>query len=147
MRFMISVVDSATVEVKEENYRVTMGKWLLIYVGISKDDIDDYQQKIEKFVDKIQTLKCFHVDGKINSSIGEVWWEIMLISNFTLYGRADKWQKLDFSQSADFASAEKIYNELVAKLSEHLTVYTGVFGGYMEVSSVNAGPINLVLDY
>lgn len=120
---------------------------MLIYVGIGKEDVENYEDKINKFVDKITTLKCFHVDGKINSAIDEVQGEILLISNFTLYGRADKGQKLDFSQSADYATAEKIYNELFHMLAKKVTVKTGVFGGYMEVGSVNAGPINLVLDY
>lgn len=103
--------------------------------------------KIDKFIEKISTLKCFHVDGKINSSLADVNGQILLISNFTLYGKSDKGQKLDFSQSADFATAESIYNALVESLRKKIPVETGMFGGYMEVESVNAGPINLVMDY
>ncbi len=147
MRFVVSVVDNASVKVAEKNYEASIGKWLLVYVGISRDDLEDYESKIAKFVDKISVLKCFHADGKIHASLQDVDGEVLLISNFTLYGRADKWQKLDFSQSADFENAEKIYNLLIQKMSASMPVKTGVFGAYMEVSSVNGGPINLVLDY
>lgn len=145
---MISVVDNATVKIAEHSYEAAIEKWLLIYVGISKEDIESYEEKIAKFVEKISVLKCFHVDGKINSSIDEVHGSILLISNFTLYGRSEKWQKLDFSQSADYENAEKIYNALIEALrAKGLRVKTGIFGAYMEVSSVNAGPINFLLDY
>ena len=148
MRCMISVVDNATVKIAEHDYEASIQKWLLIYVGVAKSDTEDYTGKIQKFVDKIATLKCFHVDGKINSSIGDVSGSILLISNFTLYGRTDNGQKIDFSQSADYESAEKIYNELIEALRQKwLTVETGIFGAYMEVSSVNAGPLNFILDY
>lgn len=144
---MISVVDHATVKIAEKDYEAGIEKWLLIYVGISKEDVESYEDKIHKFVEKISVLKCFHVDGKINSSIDEVHGSILLISNFTLYGRSDKGQKLDFSQSADYESAQKIYDVLISALrNKGLSVETGIFGTYMEVSSVNAGPINIIMD-
>lgn len=148
MRCVVSVVDRAEVKIAEHSYEAAIGKWLLIYVGISKEDIDNYEEKISKFVEKISVLKCFHVNGKIDSSIDDVHGSILLISNFTLYGRSEKGQKLDFSQSADYENAEKIYNALIDALrNKGLTVETGMFGSYMEVSSVNAGPINFLLDY
>lgn len=117
-------------------------------MGVGKEDVENYQEKISKFAEKISTMKCFHVDGKINSSIDDVHGSILLISNFTLYGRSEKGQKMDFSQSADYESAEKIYNELIQTLRQkNLVVETGIFGSYMEVSSVNAGPLNYVLEY
>ena len=96
---------------------------------------------------KISTLKCFHADGKISQSLEDVRGEILLISNFTLYGTSANGQKLDFSQSADYASAEKIYDVLVTELSKKTTVKTGIFGGLMDVDSLNSGPINLVFDF
>lgn len=146
MRFMISVVDNATVKVAEQGYEASIQKGLLIYVGISREDLEDYEWKIQKFVDKITSLKCFHVDGKINSTISDVGGEVLLISNFTLYGRTEKGQKMDFSQAADYENAEKIYNQLFHALAKQITVKTWVFWGYMEVSSVNAGPINFIID-
>lgn len=145
---MISVVDSATVKVATHSYEAAIEKWLLIYVGVWKDDVEDYEEKIGKFSDKISTLKCFHIDGKIQSSIDEVHGSILLISNFTLYGRAEKGQKLDFSESADYETAEKIYNVLIEALRQKwLRIESGMFGAYMEVTSVNGGPINFLIDY
>ena len=118
MKYMISVVDSATVKIAEHNYEAAIQKGLLIYVGVGKEDVENYQEKISTFIEKISTLKCFHVDGKIQSSIDEVHGSILLISNFTLYGRSEKGQKLDFSQSADYETAENIYETLVEAMRQ-----------------------------
>ncbi len=158
MRFILQVVDHASVYVKEKEYRAEIGQWLLIYVGIHKDDVSDYQQKIAHFVGKIRGLQLFHVDGKLQGSLDSVWWEILLISNFTLYWENKKGNRFDFGNSAWFAVAELIYNTLVEQLRlpvkfstdenilSEISVKTGLFGEFMEVDSRNGWPINLILD-
>ena len=158
MRFVIQVVEHASVHVAEQNYTAKIGQWLLIYVGIHKDDVNDYQQKIAHFVGKIRGLQLFHVDGKLQGSLESVWWEILLISNFTLYWENKKGNRFDFGNSAWFADAEVIYNTLIEQLRvpmkstmdenilSEISVKTGIFGAYMEVDSKNGWPINLVLD-
>lgn len=145
MRFLIQVVDCASVEVKEQNYKAEIWQWLLIYVWIHKDDIADYQQKIAHFVSKIRSLQVFHRDGKLIGTLDEVEGQILLISNFTLYGENRKGNRFDFADSAWFSDAKKVYDDLVLALQQTwMTVKTWIFGWFMEVSSVNSGPINFL---
>ncbi len=147
MRFLIQVVDRASVEVKEQHYKAEIGQWLLIYVWIHKDDIAAAQQKIAHFVSKIRRLQVFHRDGKLIGTLDEVKGQILLISNFTLYGENRKGNRFDFTDSAWFADAQKVYDDLVISLNnEWIQTKTGIFGWYMEVDSMNWGPINFVWD-
>jgi D-tyrosyl-tRNA(Tyr) deacylase len=120
---------------------------LLIYVWIHKDDIVNYQQKIAHFVSKINSLQVFHKDGKLIETLDEVEGQILLISNFTLYWENKKGNRFDFTNSAWFADAQKVYDELIVALNNKwISVKTGVFGWYMEIESINRGPINLTRD-
>lgn len=147
MRFLIQVVDRASVEVKVQNYTAEIGQWLLIYVWIHKNDIVDYQQKIAHFVSKIRSLQVFHRDGKLIGTLDEVEGQILLISNFTLYWENRKGNRFDFTDSAWFADAQKIYDDLIVAMNnEWIIVKTGIFGWYMEVDSKNWWPINFIRD-
>ena len=115
---------------------------------MSNDDLTDYAEKIEKFVRKIPEIQFFHHAGRIDASLQDVKGEILVISNFTLFGTADKGKKLSFTHSAPYAEAEKIYDSLVEALcTAGLRIKTGMFGAEMKVESVNDGPINLIFDY
>lgn len=150
MKFLIQIVDHASVEILDTNTTNSIGKWLLIYVGIGKEDIANYAEKLEKFAYKVGTTKFFHniQTHKIDQSLTDINGEILLISNFTLYGDNKKWTKLDFSDSAGFVEAKNIYEELVKKLeTEKYTIKTWEFWAMMKVSLVNDGPINVVWEY
>lgn len=72
----------------------------------------------------------------------------MLVSNFTLYGKNKKWNKIDFLDSWNFQKSKNIYDLLVEKLlQDNVKVQTGEFGAYMEVESKNNGPLNYVLEF
>lgn len=145
MRFLLQVVDAASVIAQEKNYEASIHQWLLIYVWVHKNDVVEYQEKIRHFVAKIRQLQIFHVDGKLQWTLDSVWGEIMLISNFTLYWENRKGNRFDFGDSAWFEDAKMIYDALVVALQiEWIAVKTGVFGAYMRVESTNAGPINVV---
>lgn len=147
MRFLIQVVDRASVEVKEQNYKAEIWQWLLIYVWIHKNDIADAHQKIAHFVSKIRSLQVFHRDGKLIWTLDEVEAQILLISNFTLYWENRKGNRFDFSDSASFADAQKVYDDILIALdNDGVVAKKWIFGWYMEVESVNSGPINFVWD-
>jgi D-tyrosyl-tRNA(Tyr) deacylase len=147
MRFLIQVVNRASVEVKEQNHTAAIGQWLLIYIWIHKSDIEDYRTKITHFVSKIRSLQVFHLDGKLQGTLDAVGWEILLVSNFTLYWENKKWNRFDFADSAWFDDAQKVYDDLIVALkNEWIQVKAGIFGAYMEVESVNGGPINFLRD-
>ena len=147
MRFLIQRVSSASVLIDDKEKR-TIWPWLLVSVGMSRDDYVSYPEKIEKFVRKIATLKIFEDDnGKINASLQDKSWEILLISNFTLYGRNKKGNQIDFSLSAKFSEAKEMYDYLVNKLEQaKIPFQQGTFWAYMKVSSVVDGPVNVVLE-
>ena len=100
MRLLLSVVSSATVTIPAEQYSASIQRGLLIYVGISHDDILVANEKVAHIVGKLRSLQLFHVDGKLQGSLDSVGGEILLISNFTLYGEQKKGNRFDFTQSA-----------------------------------------------
>lgn len=150
MKFLIQVVNHASVNIVEKNIINKIDKWLLIYVWISTDDINNYPEKINKFVNKIWSTKFFHnpQTHKIDQSINDINWQILLISNFTLYWSNKKGTKLDFSDSAWYEDANRIYQDLIIKLKQHnIKIQTWEFGAYMLVDSQNDGPINIIFEY
>lgn len=145
MRFLIQEVSQASVTVAAENYKAAIWKWVLIYVWIHRDDIPVASEKIKLAVEKLPQLQMLHKDGKLIWTLQQEWWEILLISNFTLYGENRKGNRFDFGDSAWFADAKKVYDDLVVGLQQAwMIVKTGIFGWFMEVSSVNSGPINFL---
>lgn len=148
MKYIIQRVSQASVTIDQKETR-SIGLGLLIYVGISSECITTRQEKVEKFVNKLQHLKIFEDQhGKINASLEEVKWEVLLISNFTLHGRNHKGNQIDFSKAAAFADAKTVYDQLVFRLNQQgIALKTGEFGAWMEVSSVVDGPVNIILEY
>jgi len=150
MKFLIQVVNHASVNIVEKNITNKIGQWLLIYVWISRDDVNKYTEKIDKFVNKICSTKYFHnlETHKIDQSINDINGQILLISNFTLYWSNKKGTKLDFTDSAWYEDANRIYEDLIEKLKQHwIRLHTWEFGAMMLVDSQNDGPINIILEY
>ncbi len=147
MRFLIQSVDQAGVTI--ENHTTSIQRWILVYIAIARDDIEDYEPKIEKFVHRLHRAKLLQsLDGTISSSLTEIKGEILLISNFTLYGENKKWNKINFSKSANFKDAQKIYQQLKTKLQRNFPlVKTGKFGAMMTIDATNVWPINYVRDF
>lgn len=112
-------------------------------------DLDNYEDKVSRIVKKIPILKCLTwEDWNINTTLEDIHWEVLLISNFTLYWRSLKGTKLDFVHSAPYKEAEKIYNYLIDKAVEHWwRLKTWEFWADMIVNSTNIWPLNYVLDY
>ena len=83
----------------------------------------------------------------MENNILEAGGEILVVSQFTLYGDCRKGTKPSFTDAARPEPAEKLYTYFVEKLrAAGVTVATGIFGAHMEVSLVNDGPITLILD-
>ena len=151
MKFIISPVEYAKVTIDNKESR-QIWKGVLVYIGVSKQDCElpenEIQQKIDKISNKLQNLQLFHKDWKISASLKDIDWEILLVSNFTLYGKNKKWNKIDFLDSWNFANSKKIYDMLVDKLRQDgVQLQTWEFGAYMEIESKNNGPLNYVLEF
>jgi len=122
-----------------------IGKGLLVLLGIKKGDNDadsDYM------IEKILNLRVFESEsGKLDYSVKDINGEILVVSQFTLYGDCSKGRRPDFAMAESPQQAEKIYNSFIQKISEHsLKVATGNFRTYMQVALVNDGPVTIALE-
>lgn len=149
MRLLIQQVKSATLDIKDDNIHREIWKWIIIYLWIHVDDIETYKEKISRIIKKLPQIKCLDwEDWNISASLQDINWEILLISNFTLYGRNNKWTKLDFVYSAPYKKAKEIYGYFIHEAKNNwLKIQTGEFWAEMEITSINQWPLNYVFDY
>jgi len=145
MRAVIQRVSSSEVRINHETVGA-IGSGLNVLLGIKADDTE---ADMDYIINKLIHLRIFEDDdGKMNESILDINGEILLVSQFTLYGDCRKGRRPGFSRSGPVDEAEKKYNVFVEKL--RLTpikkIETGVFQAEMEVLIVNDGPVTLLLD-
>ena len=149
MRLLIQQVKSATLNIKHDNIHREIWKWIIIYLWIHVVDTETYKEKISRIIKKLPQIKCLDwEDWNISASLQDINWEILLISNFTLYGRNNKWTKLDFVYSAPYKKAKEIYDYFIQEAKNNcLKIQTGEFWAEMEITSINQWPLNYVFDY
>ncbi|MEQ8153860.1 MAG: D-aminoacyl-tRNA deacylase [Clostridiaceae bacterium] len=118
---------------------------LNILVGVTKGDSDE---DIKYIRDKVVNLRIFSDEnGKMNLSIKDVKGEMLIISQFTLYGDCRKGRRPSFINALGGEEANVIYEKLVDSFREEgLKVETGEFGADMEVEIINDGPVTLILE-
>lgn len=155
MKLIIQNVDKASVIVKSEKWKVKkkeeIKKWVLIYFWVSKNTTklgtENAELRIDKFVEKFQRMRWLkNNEWRLDATLGDIKWEVLVISNFTLYADNKKWTKMDFSASGEYEKAEIIYKYFVNKLKENFVVKSWEFGGMMKVESINDGPVNYVIE-
>ncbi|MGK7878881.1 MAG: D-aminoacyl-tRNA deacylase [Crocosphaera sp.] len=146
MRVIIQRVRSSQVKVNGEVVG-KIEKGLNLLVGIATNDTID---QINWMVRKCLELRLFsdeNSEGKWTKSVQDIEGELLVISQFTLYGDCRKGRRPSFSNSAPPTEAEKLYNLFVDGLKKSgLKVETGIFGSMMEVSINNDGPVTLLLE-
>ena len=149
MRLLIQQVRSAKLDIKEDNIHREIWKWIIIYLWIHVDDVETYQEKISRIMKKLPLLKCLDwPNWDINTSLQEINWEVLLVSNFTLFWRSTKWTKLDFVYSAPYKKAKEIYDYFIQEAKNNWRkIQTGEFWADMTVTSINEWPLNYVFDY
>lgn len=149
MRVVIQRVKSANVVV-DKQIVAEIGRGLLLFVGFSMEDIDGKNtKKKNKIVDKIPDLRIFsNEQGKFDLSIRDIHGEILVVSQFTLYGDIKKGRRPNFQEAAPYDTAKKLFDEFVDSLSKSLPgkVKKGVFGADMEINLCNHGPVTLIID-
>jgi len=144
MRAVIQRVLQAEVKVKDEQVG-QIDKGLLVYLSVGKGDtIKDAEFMAEKLVN----LRIFADEaGKMNRSVQDVGGAILLVSNFTLHGDCRKGRRPSFDAAAEPALAQQLYENGAEMISQQgVAVEKGVFGEYMQVSSINDGPVTFLLD-
>ena len=144
MRAVVQRVKKASVRLPHEEIRAT-GKGFLIYLGVGKNDNLEAAQKL---AEKCVHLRLFaNAQGKFDRSIIDEQGEILLISQFTLYGNPKGGRRPDFTAAAAPQEARKLYESFTEILRQKgLPVKTGEFGAHMLIESVNDGPVTLWLD-
>lgn len=144
MRIVIQRVKNASVRVDGVESG-SIQKGLLLLVGVHESDTEE---QLEWCCGKIPKLRIFNDDeGKMNLSLQDIEGEILVVSQFTLYGNMKKGTRPSFIEAAKPEKAEGIYNQMIKKLQKSgLRVESGMFGAMMEVDFINDGPVTLVLD-
>jgi D-aminoacyl-tRNA deacylase len=144
MRAVAQRVTQADVRVGERTVG-SIGSGVVVLLGISPGDGDE---EVEWAADKIANLRIFSdAEGKMNQSLLDVSGDVLLVSQFTLYGDARKGRRPSFVRAARGPEAEVLYLK-VAKALEVLGIRTetGSFGAMMSVSLTNDGPVTILLD-
>lgn len=144
MRAVVQRVSSSNVKVNGEVIG-SIGRGLNVLIGISNDDtIED----LKYIKDKIVNLRIFEDENdKMNFSVLDVKGELLIISQFTLYGDCRKGRRPNFMNAKGGEEAKVLYLKLIEMLKETgLNVQTGEFGADMKVDIQNDGPVTLLLD-
>lgn len=144
MRILIQRVTSAAVTIDNQIHS-QINQGLLVFLGVHIDDTD---AQIPWLAQKCVGLRIFEDEHqKMNHSIEQLNGEILIVSQFTLYGSCNAGKRPEFTKSAKSDQAEELYNKFVQKIkSIYPKVKTGVFGADMKISLVNDGPVTLMIE-
>ena len=145
MRIVIQRVREAKVKVEEEVVG-SMGQGLLVFLGIeNEDDSSD----MEWLVNKLLNLRIFNDENQVmNRSLLDIMGELMVISQFTLMAATKKGNRPSYIRAARHEIAIPLYEQFLILAEERLgkKVARGVFGADMKVSSINDGPVTIIID-
>lgn len=137
MRALVHRVTEAFVTVDGQTIG-SIGPGLLVLVGITHDDTDAV---CDRLADKVRALRVFpDADGRMNEALEER--EVLVVSQFTLYGDARKGHRPSYVAAAPPEHAEPLYE----RFADRLDAQRGVFGADMQVALTNDGPVTLLLE-
>jgi len=144
LRVVLQRVRDASVEV-EGKIVGQIGKGMVLLLGAT---IGDSEKEVVYLADKCANLRIFEdAQGKMNLSVQEIGGEILVISQFTLYGDTRKGRRPSFTEAMEPKEAERLYLMFIDYLKEKgLRVEQGVFGAKMLVKIFNDGPVTFILD-
>ena len=144
MRAVLTKVKHASVTIAGE-LKGKIGRGFLILLGVAPDDTEE---KCRKMADKLCSLRIFDDENdKINLSLDDVGGELLIVSQFTLYGDCRKGNRPSFTGAARPETAIPLYEAFIARCRESgLPVETGEFGADMKVELLNDGPVTLWMD-
>lgn len=144
MRAVVQRVSQASVNVDNSDVG-QINNGLLVLLGISNEDTD---KDVDYILRKILGLRIFDdSEGIMNLSVKDIQGEILLVSQFTLYGDVRKGNRPSYIRAANSEISLPIYNSFIEKLKkENILFSTGEFGAEMTVSLKNEGPVTILLD-
>ncbi len=144
MKSVIQRVSQASVTIDGAVKGEIQGGFLIL-LGITHSDTE---KDVKWMVDKITGLRVFEDEnGKMNLSLEDVKGELLIVSQFTLYGDARKGRRPSFIEAARPEKAIPLYEKFVELAKEKgINVATGEFGADMKVNLLNDGPVTLIVD-
>ena len=144
MRAVLTRVKHASVSIDgKETARI--GEGFLILLGVTHEDTE---AQAVKLAEKLTGLRIFEDEtGKMHRGLTDVGGEVLIVSQFTLYGNCKKGRRPEFLSAARPEVAIPLYEKFVQLCRDKgLHVETGEFGAYMQVESLNDGPVTLIVD-
>ena len=144
MKFVVQRVKQA--DVKVDNKIVgSINEGLMVLIGITHNDTE---QTADYLVNKLINLRIFEDENKkMNLSIKDVKGELLLVSQFTLYGDCKKGNRPSFIEAAQPKYANNLYEYIIKECKKEIErVEKGMFGANMKVSLINDGPVTIILE-
>lgn len=147
MRALVQRVTEGSVEIRDLNYKASIGKGMVILLGVKDGDTEEDSIFV---ADKCSNLRIFEDEnGKMNLSLKDVNGEVLVISQFTLYGDARRGNRPSFTEAAKPEIAENLYNKFIERMKQNLgkeKVKTGIFAAMMLVKIFNDGPVTILVE-
>ena len=142
MKLVVQRVTRSSVEV-ENNIVGQIDAGLMVLVGFG---VNDTTKEVDYLARKLIKLRIFaDEDGRMNKSVKDIGGKLLLVPQFTLYGKVKK-NRPSFHKALNPDDATKLFDYFVEKCSEEIEVETGEFGAYMKVDLLNDGPVTILLE-
>lgn len=149
MRILLQRVRSASVDIEAERV-AEIGQGLLLLCGFGAVDREDWPAKTRRAADKMVNLRVFtNHQGKLDQSVIDLGGSILVVPQFTLYGKSLKGRRPDFTDALAPSVASTAFDGFRDALAHALgkPVQAGVFGADMQVALINDGPMTLSFEF
>ncbi len=147
MRALVQRVSKGSVKISSHNYEAKIEKGIVLLLGVKEGD---GIEEVNFVADKCCNLRIFEDENeKMNLSVKNILGEMLIISQFTLYGDARKGNRPSFTQAAPPKLAEELYERFIERVNKNLgedKVKSGIFGAMMEVEIINDGPVTILVE-
>lgn len=144
MKAVIQRVSRGSVKIRDEYYR-EISNGLVVLLGVHKDDTE---QDAKKLAEKICNMRIFNDENeKLNLSLNDINGEILIISQFTIYGDTKRGNRPSFTDSANAEKGNYLYDIFIEECKKLLgseRVKTGIFAEMMTVEIINEGPVTII---